>query len=122
MESRQRILVEVGFNRAVELHSTSFEAADRHSFLSLANSLNAIGPGHWVLALVTGVGTIRGQEVSQADFGEITNPSFAVQEPVRELSQVDLRLLAGFFLLLGKWDTLQSTQAPVESPDKRESA
>lgn len=71
---------------------------------------------------MTGAGTIWEREISQADFGEITDPSTAVQEPVPELSQVDLRLLADFFLLVDKWDTLQSTQAPVESPDKREAA
>jgi hypothetical protein len=69
---------------------------------------------------VTGAGTIWRQEISQADFGEITDPSTVAQEPVPELSQADLRLFADFFLLLDKWDTLQSTQAPVEPPDKRE--
>jgi hypothetical protein len=71
---------------------------------------------------VTGAGTIRRQEVSQAGWGEIIDPSTLAQESVPELSQVDLRMLADFFLLLDKWDTLQSTQAPVEPPDKREAA
>jgi hypothetical protein len=38
------------------------------------------------------------------------------------LDQADLRLLADFFLLLKKWDTLQSTQDPDESANGEQEA
>lgn len=67
-----------------------------------------------------GAGTTR--EGSASNYGEITAP-LAEGQPTAVLDQVDLRLLADFFLLLHEWDTLQSTRTLVEpSPIKRVAA
>lgn len=70
---------------------------------------------------MTGAGTTRTQGNSQSSFKETAEANSA-DRPAETLDQVELRLLADFFLLLDKWDTLQSTQVLVESPDKREVA
>lgn len=46
--------------------------------------------------------------------GEIEGTHFA-HHLEKVLDDADLRLLAGFFLLLDEWDTLQSTQTSVDS-------
>jgi len=69
---------------------------------------------------VTGAGTGQRQQHSISDEIDATSYSHPLG---RELEQVDLRLLSDFFLLLDKWDTLQSTQIPIgSSSSKREAA
>jgi hypothetical protein len=67
---------------------------------------------------VTGTGTGRKQQHAISD--EIGAASCS-HHLGKELEQTDLRLLTDFFLLLDKWDTLQSTRTQVEpSSSERE--
>jgi hypothetical protein len=69
---------------------------------------------------VTSTGTGRKQQHSISDEIDATSCFHPLE---KELEQTDLRLLADFFLLLDKWDTLQSTRTSVEpSSSKREAA
>ncbi len=68
---------------------------------------------------MTGTGTGRKQQHSISDEIDATPCSRFLE---KELEKADLRQLADFFLLLDKWDKLQSTQARVEPSDKREVA